>query len=142
MRKRKLYFGTVIHGTTHPNDLIPAFIDCLREMRGAVPQEIRAELRRLNGNYVTDEATEFLDYLFDVLNAYAPRHGYFGATEGDGADFGFWLGEELDYDIRKVSDLSEIPGDYVGEVAVINDHGNITLYDAYCGKFKEVWSIV
>lgn len=49
---------------------------------------------------------------------------------------------EDDFDGLKVSDLSEVPKDYRGEVAVVNDHGNVTLYVKSARKLTEIWSIV
>lgn len=88
-----------------------------------------------------------LEALFDALNEYAPYCGYFGAHPGDGADYGFWLCEDWQQSARddgalEVSDTSEVPADYTGEVIHINDHGNVTLYSAYMGELTEVWSIV
>jgi len=48
-----------------------------------------------------------------------------------------------EYDFLKVvSDLSEIPADYRGEVLHINDHGNATLYIKSARKLKEIASRV
>jgi len=55
--------------------------------------------------------------------------------EGDGSDFGFWIGNGRDLKLSVmedggviVSDLSEIPAGHEGDVLAVNDHGNATLY--------------
>lgn len=82
--------------------------------------------------------------LFDALDECAPPYFYFGSHPGDGADYGFWLSEEAlqDFDGLKVSDLSEVPSDYSGEVLHVNDHGNTSLYAADNGKLEAIWEIV
>lgn len=47
-----------------------------------------------------------------------------------------------DFDGLRVSDLSEVPDDYTGEVLHVNDHGNMTLYACTDGECSEVWSVV
>lgn len=91
-----------------------------------------------------DTADAILDELFDALNDYAPPYFYFGANEGDGEDYGFWLSPSLpqEFDGLKLSDLADIPDDYSGSALVINDHGNMSLYTVTDGKTSEVWAIV
>ena len=43
--------------------------------------------------YQTDESTDDLDALFDILDTIAPAGHYFGAHPGDGCDYGFWKHE-------------------------------------------------
>jgi hypothetical protein len=110
-------------------------------------------------------ADEDLGDLFDALREYAGPYFYFGAHPGDGSDYGYWLSESWDEefiavpnyspaehfnhhekndypDKIKVCDLSEIPTWFRGEVAVVTDHGNVTLYVKTARKLKEIWSIV
>lgn len=47
-----------------------------------------------------------------------------------------------DFDGLKVEDTSQVSDSYIGEVLHVNDHGNITLYNAKNGKLTEVWSLV
>lgn len=43
----------------------------------------------------------------------------------------------------KVSDLAEVPRDYAGEILMVNDHGNTSLYvKARTQEPREIWSIV
>ena len=43
--------------------------------------------------------------------------------------------------VRMVSDTADVPDDYRGEVMLVNDHGNVTLYHAKVA-LEEVWAIV
>jgi hypothetical protein len=150
---RKVIIGSVSSGTTRPEDLIPAFYQTLRYVRGAVTARIQKDWRIWQSDNMTPEvhaaAEEFLmEALFDALQEVAPPYMYFGAHPGDGADYGFWLSESWQQDAQEngelfVSDLSELEGQgYTGYVFIVNDHGNVTLYSANRGKLSEVWSIV
>ena len=155
-RKIKSYpMGTVSHGTMQERDLIPAFLDemesqikannlpGLKSPRWADIRAIKANMKK-RGYYDSEECTYDLDYLFDALNDFPAPYFYFGAHPGDGADYGYWLSEDFEYDFDglKVSDLSEVPKNYRGEVLHINDHGNMTLYVKNSRGFKEIWGIV
>lgn len=137
-------------------DLIPCFLDVLEELDGprcaAIRQEFADELAALGTDEITDEQQESLSYLlneslFDALNEYAPPYFYFGSHPGDGSDYGFWLSQDVQELVQDgggmvVSDTSEVPEDYSGEVLHVNDRGNTTLYVADNGKLTEVWAIV
>lgn len=133
-------FGTVISGTMRSQDLLPAFMDKLRDFDPEVADAMEREL-----SFSTQEdKDEVVIGLFDRLNEYCPSGVYFGSHPGDGSDYGFWIHESFfeDFDGLKVSDTSEVPSDYSGEVLHVNDHGNATLYVATEGKLEEVWSVV
>ena len=101
--------------------------------------------RIVKGYWESDQPQHDLEELFDALDEYAAPYFYFGAHPGDGSDYGYWLSEFWDenFDGIKVPDLSAIPQGYSGEVAVVNDHGNITLYNrGRNGHLYEIWSIV
>lgn len=92
------YAGTVIHGTMRPQDLIPAFLDCLQELDPAayaaidgVPDDSWDDDSWF---WESDDAAWLIEELFDALDAAAPEGYYFGAHPGDGADYGFWQIEE------------------------------------------------
>jgi len=149
-------FGSISSGTMRPEDLIPAFADELRaQVEAAAPHpgamnpdhvKLCDEADSIE-DYASEDADCVLEELFDALSEYAPPYGYFGAHLSDGADYGFWLQEDFqqamrDDDVLEVTDTSEVPADYSGEVLHVNDHGNATFYAATHGKLREVWSIV
>ena len=100
--------GTVIRATHRPQDLVPAFLECLRftceqpELADTLNEEIPSEAMRmlLSGDdshpwWESEDCAWFVhEELFDKLNDHAPEGMYFGAHEGDGSDFGFWKVEE------------------------------------------------
>jgi hypothetical protein len=147
MKNRNM--GSVSSATMRPEDLIPSFLSelkhqkpCRRAHRTLV-REIEARMDA--DDYFESEDADFdLEALFDALNEYAPAYFYFGAHPGDGSDYGYWLSEsfEDDFDGLKVSDTSEIPTAYSGEVLHVNDHGNMTLYRCCRGRCREVWGLV
>jgi hypothetical protein len=97
---------TVIRATLRTQDLLPAFLDVIRNTAEYV-QITQSNVLELG--VITDPAagddderwdSEYMTYflneeLFDTLNMYAPEGYYFGAHEGDGSDFGYWKIEEL-----------------------------------------------
>jgi len=140
--------GTVISGTMRHEDLIPAFMDRLDDLKqdlalsaadtqnagceleitrqvgaiddflGAIEQRMEAE-----GYYSSEQSDYDLEELFERLENFAPDGCYFGAHPGDGADYGFWQGE-----FAKEGDSGGDPeGD--GEVAMEGDPGALS-----CGQ--------
>jgi hypothetical protein len=101
--------GTLIHGTLRPQDLLPAFRDFLKEHNPGYRMSFRDEAFILDlaeaedANTILDEAHPVsgvdgwetagyvMDMLVERLDSIAPEGYYFGAHEGDGADFGYWL---------------------------------------------------
>ena len=118
----------------------------------------------------SDHASDDIAALEDALEAYAAPYFYFGSHPRDGADYGFWLSESWDEDFIEVdsdgdarirathravvfdkehadgpilvSGTEDIPAWYRGEVAVVNDHGNVTLYNKTARKLTEIWGVV
>src|SRR5690606_12912913 len=93
----KVRLGTVSHGTMREEDLIPAFLNELEELD---PERASSYWDEIPESAIEDpdhdwwsseEALWILEELFDVLNEYAPPYCYFGALEGDGSDYGFWI---------------------------------------------------
>jgi hypothetical protein len=136
------HVGSVSHGTLRPEDLVPTFAILLYKLDPEhFPERHPVDLE------------EEVEWLIDRLNDYAPPYFYFGAHPGDGSDFGFWFDEEsfeqavADGEIVKLAglpDFERIRDDYgewngVFYVAVISDHGNISLYDL---DGEELWAIV
>lgn len=144
-------FGSVSSGTMQPDDLIPAFVSELeyqisRQSVRFMRRELRGLISRANRVCPYTEAEDYvLEELFVALYQFAPPYGYFGAHSGDGADYGYWLSDEIgsNFDGLKVNDLSEIPKHHRGEVLHVNDHGNMSLYVAMTrGKLREIWAVV
>lgn len=139
-----------------PEDLIPSFMSALEYLNPDKAKSFRED-EELAPVWAwlenTDEdMPEDVDYflnelLWQALDNLALPYFYFGAHPGDGADYGFWLCEDVNQMVKDngglvVSDLEEVPADYSGEVLHVNDHGNATLYAADNGKLNEVWSAV
>lgn len=150
-RKRQVpQFGSVSSGTMRPEDLLSAFEYECRTYGGRTGRKLACEYDRLTEEQVRgEEGMYLLEEMFDLLNEVAPAYGYFGAHPGDGADYGWWLSEDFenDFDGLKVSDLSEVPVSYRGEILLVNDHGNMTLYvkrgvRTTRERFQEIWSLV
>lgn len=163
MTNANVTLGSISHGTMVTEHLISAFVEELQRIVGknatqaedVLIGEANAYLERdsLNADEESlvvddseDAGDDILNALFDTLNEYAPPYAYFGAHEGDGSDYGFWLSSDAleQFDGLRVSDTSEVPDDYVGEVMHVNDHGNMTLYarDAGSDKLREIWAVV
>jgi hypothetical protein len=147
MRNKWQYaqLGTVSEATMRPEDLIPAYTSELRSLghRDRTLSQIERDMNK-RGYYETEDCMWDLESLEDMLQEHALPWMYFGSHPGDGADYGFWVSEGIEYDFDglKVDDTSEVPEDYTGEVLHVNDHGNMTLYTAKKGKLAEVWAIV
>jgi len=144
MTNTPFQLGSISSGTLRPEDLIPAFAAVLD------PNSEPATRAKAYDPETTsaEEAERLLEDLENALSDMAPDYCYFGTTAGDGANFGFWLDddvirEDLHFnDLLRVSDLSEVPDDRNGPVLLINDHGNMTLYAVVDGVTTEIWSVV
>lgn len=146
--------GSVSSGTLRDEDLLSAFASELDYQLGRQPKSFpRREHRKLilDARHAlavgedADDTSGIVSDLFEALDSFAPPLAYFGAVEGDGADFGYWLSHDAirDFDGLRVADTSEVPRDYRGEVLHTSDHGNLTLYVANGrGKLTEVWGVV
>jgi hypothetical protein len=95
--------GSVSHGTMRTEDLIPVFVEALDDLKESESlsdspnKERYARLDRMLGEieqrmeredyHCSEDAEHDLESLFEALNEYAPPFCYFGAHEGDGADY-------------------------------------------------------
>lgn len=152
--------GAISTGTLRLEDLLPAFLSALDDLRedatfepgadapeavaayGRLDDELGAMERRMSrpGYYASFEVAGDLDRLTELLEERCPIGVYFGTHEGDGADFGFWPDPEFlarpeDYGtdecpVIRVADLSEVDDSFRGTVLHVNDHGNVTVYSA------------
>lgn len=141
----KVSLGTIIHGTMRVEDLIPAFTDELKRLDESNEYSKLITDCEHYMDYEPEEQDELLNEgLFNALNFFAPAYCYFGSHEGDGSDYGFWVSSEIDedFDGKKVSDLSEVPDNFMGYILNVNDHGNMTLYYKCPYDFHEIWAIV
>lgn len=115
--KNLVTLGSVICGTHRNEDLIPAFVDALDDIRerlaapGTTTEEPAALAERVKmvagldnvlggiekrmeaeGYFESEDADwDLNEILFPILDQHAPPFCYFGSHEGDGADFGFWI---------------------------------------------------
>ena len=100
--------GTVIHATLRHEDLIPAFLEFLKDMGkntivplskwpalGKRAKALKAEVAELK-DLESEEAFWVLEDLYNAINEFLPEGYYFGAHEGDGSDFGVWEIEKED----------------------------------------------
>jgi hypothetical protein len=100
-----LNIGTISHGTLLPQDLLKAFSNAyeqyLKDEKDYNPflklsaDLLASRLVNWDDHEVSDEIRDSVDFTFDTLigklEELAARHDcYFGTTEGDGSDFGFW----------------------------------------------------
>lgn len=98
----RVEIGAISEGTLRECDLIPCFLREMDRIDREVADRVRedfAEVFAVEHQSETWEQTcdlfpeqcEFLlERLFAELDLFAPEGLYFGATEGDGACFGFW----------------------------------------------------
>ncbi len=155
-QQRRYTVGSISSGTMRPEDLIPAFLSAMKDEMLAGPRikghaKLWREIDKRSDKadyYESEDADWDLEALFDALQEYAGPYFYFGAHEGDGADYGFWLSWDSindaikDGTILKVNDLADVPASYRGEVLDVNDHGNATLYIKTSRAMREVWAVV
>lgn len=147
--------GTISHGTLCDADLLEVFADALdtltkraveageisggdardafklildaEECAGALDSLADAPASDQDCIEADERAGGLIEALADALDEYAPPYCYFGAHEGDGADFGFWfMPDALDQAERdgELVKLDHVPD----QIAVVSDHGNVTLY--------------
>lgn len=89
---------TVIRGTMRPQDLVPVFLDLLRDLDSAAYSQY--VLSPVLPAYAWEDMScswwdgeDCADVLFDLFEALdrcAPDGCYFGSHPGDGSDYGFW----------------------------------------------------
>lgn len=157
---RPFPIGSISEGTLRAQDLLRTFADTLESLTPEPRSAAIAEARELadlldsleddgaEGTHERDVASELLDELMCALSDAAPDYVYFGTHEDDCACFGFWplidwMEEDAGAgDLLKVGDLADIPDEHDGLVMIVNDHGNVTLYDVRDGTAVDLWSCV
>jgi hypothetical protein len=131
----KATVGTISHGTLRAADLLESFTDELARLEPGndLIDEARAviTLDRAGWSNLVDseEASDLLTSLVDALNEHAPVYCYFGTTDGDGSDFGFWPSMEAIEELPRIQNVAgeDLPDE---DHCYVNDHGNVTVYAA------------
>jgi hypothetical protein len=94
--------AVVSEGTLRNFDLVPAYLDTLEAIAPAAYQQLampacgftpwpsEAMGDESHEWWTTEAADDLTSMLADALNEHAPDGYWFGASEGDGACFGFW----------------------------------------------------
>lgn len=137
------------HGTLRPDHLAAAYLQTLDALRklgvdhAALGEFDRAELAALAnragdpvGEEPTDCALMAVSAAEELLGGLAPAGFYFGAHEGDGSSFGFWIMQEWVEALEERGiDADGTPGDVAYLLQQFEDHGidADSLCDAYCG---------
>lgn len=140
--------GSISHGTMRNEDLIPTFLWKLEVLdkteRDAIVKRYKYDLEGFN--FDSENADYMIHELFDALDDVALPYTYFGAHEGDGSDYGFWISHyaiEADLHCGEILQLDDYPDEEdLGEYdyyLVVNDHGNMTLLN---DTGSEVWACV
>lgn len=94
---------SLIHGTMRTCDLVPRFLDAIRDT--AEYEQIlldtannwdlsvmtAADASDSDPRWESEEMSWFFnETLWYIMESYAPDGYYFGCTEGDGSDYGYW----------------------------------------------------
>lgn len=102
MNRNALKNVSLSHATMRPEDLIPCFIDVIRDIArdesGIILKidTLEMDMENTEDYYETENADWDLETLFDILDDLAPEGYYFGAHPGDGSDYGFWQVEDYE----------------------------------------------
>jgi hypothetical protein len=140
--------GSISHCTLRTEDLLSAYAAELEyQIQRNAEEWCSDEGRKQRDAYLRllgaadwldgseDNADALVTELSDALEHFAAPYCYFGANEGDGADFGFWPSMESVGELPRVNDSDEAKA--LGEDCVfINDHGNVTVFG---GDGSVIW---
>ena len=167
---KTLDIGSYSHGTLREVDLAEVLADMLREVehddKGLLADletvatygdsEDEDEIADLSDHEreTSDNAGEVITDAMDALQEYAPPFCYVGMHGGDGSDLGVWFDHDSfeeacrDGSVLKIGDSSDLDDmakedivsyDYI---AVVSDHGNVSLYSVRVTLGDEVLSLV
>lgn len=176
MKKNKpklLKIGSVISGTTNSHHLLGAFHGTLSRLHLTSDDWVSKCIigGRFHSDYEADRKSgarkgadldadgtieelrrEDVDRLIALLNAYCPDYCYFGARDGDGADFGCWPGHEVPFHggqteyIAKGEVLPPARSVDHSHFLLVNDHGNAALYrkqrNGRNWRWAKCWEVV
>lgn len=151
-----LSIGSHSHGTLRPQDIADTLRDMLKSVDYPESESIMSELAAIAEDEGRDEEydSEVISDAMDVLQEYAPPFCHVGMHEGDGSDLGVWFDHDSfedacrDGEILKINDSSEID-DMAKEdvaafnyIALVSDHGNVSLYSVKVTLGEELFAIV
>lgn len=166
MAKIPVYLGSISHATLRSQDLFPAFLDEATRRFPDDPDVVRANNVLSVINDIDDDDTteafwnsEWVSYVinedfFDILNRELPPYWTFGSTEGDGADFGYWVDymsieDAIEYGTIHVIDslfeelseetVNEIKGD--GGIEYVLLKINDTICELYDLDGNTIWRV-
>jgi hypothetical protein len=162
--------GSYSHGTLRDCDIASTLADMLRAaghddavllayLETIATYGDSADMDELSD--LSEHETECLEYAsetisdaMDALQEYAPPFCYVGFHEGDGSDLGVWFMHDSfeescrDGSVLKISDSSDLESVAFADmaeveyVAVVSDHGNVTLYRPRIALGEELLSLV
>lgn len=163
MKRTKYTIGEVTESTESQElvpDLMAELARQVKGKRGETAREHRELLRdvqkRMDADHSVDEVRDYFDTeeagrdieaLIQALDMYSAPYFRFDVDDTNVQKdvYGYWLQWYVvrdDFDGLKVADLADVPANYRGEVLMVNDHGNMTLYVKTARKFVEVWAVV
>jgi hypothetical protein len=128
--------------TLRTDHLADAYLGAFDRLGQDVPEPFRSDLQQcaayasdLTGPEPCDAWEIATAWAFDRLGELAPTGFYFGASEGDGACFGFWLCEDWAEALEDRGIDCEDPTGTAELIQAFEDHGIEAeqLCDAYCG---------
>jgi hypothetical protein len=150
---KALELGSISHGTLRDCDLAEAVAYALRSVEHD-DSELLDLLDSIAAEEEIEDAGEVVNNGIDALGGYAPPFCYVGMHEGDGSDLGVWFMHDSfeeacrDGEVLKIGGSSEIDDmdpavvaayEYI---AIVSDHGNVTLYRPRVTLGEEVLSLV
>jgi hypothetical protein len=134
--------------TLRTDHLADAYLGAFDQLGQDVPEPFRSDLQQCAA-YASDsvgpEPCEpwrlAVDWAFERLGELAPTGFYFGASEGDGAFFGFWLAEDWAEALEHLGLDADDPTGWAALIAELEGDGidPDNVEDAYQGR-AEGWS--
>lgn len=142
-----LTIGSIISGTHKIDELLEAYIDTAHNLE--LTRDERKQVDKIAKSFAKKfYSVDDLDDLTLILESHCPVYTYFGAHEGDGADYGVWVSHDtIEADVRdgfagKGPDKPNASAAPYNHFIQINDHGNVTVWRKAHTRWVEVWSVV
>jgi hypothetical protein len=134
----KVSIGSISSGTIRAEDLIPTFLGELDSITGETHkawEEVNAE----GFEYDSEDGLALLEDLWWALSDLCPPFVTFGASEGDGACFGFWPDLEALFEAHYAKEQWSEDAEYTyleddNLWIHVNDHGNVAVLTNDDGK--------